>query len=281
MNFNLFDMNYDSLFTNTADTSFSRRHSVALGTDVSDFNLRFLQYQQPQQQECSPIEHRASLPNILTDLTESSIEPSPLSADSTGQKRKSSGEIVDGRRQSCASAQDLDTWNRMISSTKRIKTEQDVLPAIDEDDYPIITQADRDAAERDSTAIPRRQKTKYKDDEYTPKWVRYTGQLKEGYCDTCQPGKWLQLKNSAYWYHKQFFHGISSVTGRSFQGPIDHRRAEHDIIEGLCHQCKQYVAMCNAKRKNSVLWFRHAHKASTFWRYNWVILLMLCIVSYL
>jgi hypothetical protein len=48
-------------------------------------------------------------------------------------------------------------------------------------------------------AMPRRQKLRYEGDDYTPKWVRYTGHLKEGYCDSCNPGKWLQLKNSAYW----------------------------------------------------------------------------------
>lgn len=48
-------------------------------------------------------------------------------------------------------------------------------------------------------AMPRRQKLRYEGDNYTPKWVRYTGHLKEGYCDSCNPGKWLQLKNSAYW----------------------------------------------------------------------------------
>lgn len=48
-------------------------------------------------------------------------------------------------------------------------------------------------------ALPRRQKLRYEGDHYTPKWVRYTGHLKEGYCDSCNPGKWLQLKNSAYW----------------------------------------------------------------------------------
>lgn len=113
-------------------------------------------------------------------------------------------------------------------------------------------------------ATPRRQKLRYDGDEYTPKWVRYTGQLKEGYCDHCKPGKWLQLKNSAYWYHKQFYHGISSVSGKHFAEPLERRAGEHDVIEGLCHQCRQFVPICNAKRKTSVLWYRHAHKVYTF-----------------
>ncbi|CAO3647352.1 unnamed protein product [Mucor hiemalis] len=132
------------------------------------------------------------------------------------------------------------------------------------EDYPAITEADLEAAKKDSNAIPRRQKLRFEGDEYTPKWVRYTGQLKEGYCDTCKPGKWLQLKNSAFWYHKQFFHGISSVSGKPFQKPLEQRAGDHDVVEGLCHQCKQFVPICNSKRKNSVLWYRHAHKCHIY-----------------
>ncbi|KAJ1933426.1 hypothetical protein FBU59_006034 [Linderina macrospora] len=113
-------------------------------------------------------------------------------------------------------------------------------------------------------ARPRRQKLRFHDDLYTPMWVRNNGQQKEGFCDTCTPGKWLQLKNSAYWYHKQFFHGISSVSGRPFMRPLQARHFDADIIEGLCHQCRQWVPIANAKRRNSVLWFRHAHKCHVY-----------------
>ena len=56
------------------------------------------------------------------------------------------------------------------------------------------------SASPDST--PRQQKLKGPDDLYTPRWVRYQGAQKEGLCDMCEPGKWLQLKNSAFWYFK-------------------------------------------------------------------------------
>ncbi|KAG1062093.1 hypothetical protein G6F42_027500 [Rhizopus arrhizus] len=114
-------------------------------------------------------------------------------------------------------------------------------------------------------AMPRRQKLRYDGDNYTPKWVRFTGHLKEGYCDSCQPGKWLQLKNSAYWYHKQFFHGISSVSGKSFMKPLEQRMGKGDMIEGLCHQCHRFVSACNGKKKNNyMLWYRHAHKCHLY-----------------
>ncbi|KAI9320023.1 hypothetical protein BX666DRAFT_1853430 [Dichotomocladium elegans] len=121
-----------------------------------------------------------------------------------------------------------------------------------------------DGFQANPSAVPRRQKLRYEGDEYTPKWVRFQGQLKEGYCDHCKPGKWLQLKNSAYWYHKQFFHGISSVSGKRFAKPLEQRASENDGIEGLCHQCRKFVPICNAKRKTSVLWYRHAHKCHVY-----------------
>lgn len=49
----------------------------------------------------------------------------------------------------------------------------------------------------DST--PREQSLKSVNDLYTPKWVRFSGSKKEGLCDVCVPGRWLQLKDSAYW----------------------------------------------------------------------------------
>jgi len=121
-----------------------------------------------------------------------------------------------------------------------------------------------DLLTEDPDAKPRKQRLRYPGDMYTPSWVRYTGQAKEGYCDTCHPGKWLQLKNSAYWYHKQFFHGISSVSGKMFLEPVGSRVVDQDVTEGLCHQCNQWIPINNAKRKNSVLWYRHAHKCHVY-----------------
>jgi hypothetical protein len=68
-----------------------------------------------------------------------------------------------------------------------------------EANYPDMATRDVEAARTDPEARPRKQKLRFIGDEYTPQWVRYNGQSKEGLCDTCKPGKWLQLKNSAYW----------------------------------------------------------------------------------
>ncbi|KAL1922842.1 uncharacterized protein VTP21DRAFT_9218 [Calcarisporiella thermophila] len=127
-----------------------------------------------------------------------------------------------------------------------------------------MTPEDIARAAQDPEAKPRRQKLRYPEDLYTPSWVRFSGPLKEGYCDTCHPGKWLQLKNSAYWYHKQFYHGISSVSGQHFTEPLERRIVDGDIVEGYCHQCQQWIAIQNAKRRNSVLWYRHAHRCHVY-----------------
>ncbi|KAI7847763.1 hypothetical protein BDC45DRAFT_525071 [Circinella umbellata] len=149
---------------------------------------------------------------------------------------------------------------------KKAKVDEDEGDVVEpgDPDFPDMSERDVEAARNDPEARPRRQKMRFDDDQYTPRWVRYNGQAKEGLCDTCSPGKWLQLKNSAFWYHKQFFHGISSVSGRPFIQPVETRWVDQDLVEGLCHQCGQWVAVSNVKRKNSVLWYRHAHKCHVY-----------------
>ncbi|KAL1920159.1 uncharacterized protein VTP21DRAFT_1305 [Calcarisporiella thermophila] len=111
---------------------------------------------------------------------------------------------------------------------------------------------------------PRRQSILYPDDRYTPRWVRFSGPMKEGYCDDCKPGRWLQLKNSAYWYHKQFYHGVSSVSKRPFTRPIEMRTLDGNVAEGLCHQCRRWIPIHNAKKRNDVLWYKHAHRCHVY-----------------
>ncbi|KAG1054504.1 hypothetical protein G6F46_007396 [Rhizopus delemar] len=152
---------------------------------------------------------------------------------------------------------------RKKQKTNYYMDEEEEIEAND-DEFPDMSARDVEAARTDPEARPRKQKLRFAGDQYTPQWVRYNGQSKEGLCDTCKPGKWLQLKNSAYWYHKQFFHGISSVSGKEFVQPLETRWMDQDLVEGLCHQCHQWVAVSNVKRKNSVLWYRHAHKCHVY-----------------
>jgi hypothetical protein len=116
----------------------------------------------------------------------------------------------------------------------------------------------------DPDLVPREQDLRFPGDLYTPKWVRGQGNKREGWCGFCKPGRWLVLKNSAFWYDKSFTHGVSAATGAVFQGPQDTRRTEGnpDVWEGLCGSCHDWIALVSSKKKGTT-WFRHAYKCHT------------------
>ena len=117
--------------------------------------------------------------------------------------------------------------------------------------------------ECDDDLIPRAQQLRFDGDLYTPKYVRGHGNKREGWCGICKPGRWLVLKNSAFWYDKSFTHGISAANGNAFEGPKQTRRMKGnpDVWEGLCHTCHQWVALISSKKKGTT-WFRHAYKVN-------------------
>ena len=113
----------------------------------------------------------------------------------------------------------------------------------------------------DPTMIPREQEVRFQNDLYTPRWVRGQGNKREGWCGLCKPGRWLVLKNSAFWYDKCFSHGISSATGQAFMAPKEMRRVDGNTNawEGLCGICGKWVSLVSSKKKRTT-WFRHAYK---------------------
>jgi hypothetical protein len=115
----------------------------------------------------------------------------------------------------------------------------------------------------DPDLVPHEQDLRFTGDLYTPRWVRGHGNKREGWCGLCKPGRWLVLKNSAFWYDKSFTHGVSAATGAAFQGPQDTRRTEGnlDVWEGLCGSCGEWIALVSSKKKGTT-WFRHAYKVS-------------------
>lgn len=116
----------------------------------------------------------------------------------------------------------------------------------------------------DPDMIPYEQELRFEGDLYTPKWVRNHGNKREGWCGFCSPGRWLVLKNSAFWYDKSFSHGISAATGSSFKEPEEIRRMDGnpEVWEGLCHSCHDWVSLVSSKKKGTT-WFRHAYKVSS------------------
>ncbi|CAK7206001.1 hypothetical protein SEUCBS139899_008784 [Sporothrix eucalyptigena] len=116
----------------------------------------------------------------------------------------------------------------------------------------------------DPDLVPHEQELRFTGDLYTPKWVRGHGNKREGWCGICKPGRWLVLKNSAFWYDKSFTHGISAATGNPFQEPLETRRMDGnpDVWEGLCGSCNEWIALVSSKKKGTT-WFRHAYKCHT------------------
>ncbi|KAI1005134.1 hypothetical protein K3495_g3084 [Podosphaera aphanis] len=116
----------------------------------------------------------------------------------------------------------------------------------------------------DPDLVPHEQELRFEGDLYTPRWVRGHGNKREGWCGICKPGRWLILKNSAFWYDKSFTHGISAATGSPFQEPKETRRMDGnpEVWEGLCGSCNERVALVSSKKKGTT-WFRHAYKCHT------------------
>lgn len=121
----------------------------------------------------------------------------------------------------------------------------------------------KDMNPEDANLIPHEQELRFENDLYTPRWVRGHGNKREGWCGICKPGRWLVLKNSAFWYDKSFTHGVSAATGRAFEPPQATRRMEGsmnaDIWEGLCGSCGEWIPLVSSKKKGTT-WFRHAYK---------------------
>ncbi len=115
-----------------------------------------------------------------------------------------------------------------------------------------------------TTSKLRRQDSRFPGDLYTPIYTRNEGPLREGWCGFCRPGRWLVLKNSAFWYDKCFGHGICATTGAKFEEPVDMRITYRgggygEGWEGRCGICGEWIMLVGGKR-SGVPWFRHAYK---------------------
>ncbi|KAM0720534.1 hypothetical protein Q7P37_004670 [Cladosporium fusiforme] len=109
---------------------------------------------------------------------------------------------------------------------------------------------------------PRQQPSRWIGDLYTPTYVRGDGSNRAGWCGNCP--SWLTLKDSAYWYHKHFAHGISCATGAHLPGPVRQRptagaaRGVGDC-EALCGGCSRWVLVVAGERGRTA-WYMHAYR---------------------
>ena len=123
-------------------------------------------------------------------------------------------------------------------------------------------------------------------DLYAPTTIRGAGYLKEGMCPLCSTPAWFKIKQSAYWYHMNFTHGISAMTGLPYEMPSQYQRkpicmdaeirhqsappkCEDIQVEGLCGRCCEWISiivipkhMCGLpiNTLNHSVWFKHAQK---------------------
>lgn len=140
---------------------------------------------------------------------------------------------------------------------------------------------------------PRRQDPRWDGDEYAARWVRGEGIARTGFCGICStwyvPPSTYQLvqsitqvlmltpyafsifscysrhklKDSAYWYHMHYTHGISCATGKFFSAPRAGRSAQGVVgYDALCSNCDQWVYVGRLDRWHTP-YFRHAYKCQT------------------
>ena len=109
---------------------------------------------------------------------------------------------------------------------------------------------------------PRQQPARFTGDLYTPTYVRGDGATRAGWCTICST--WHTLKDSAYWYHMHFAHGISCATGKSMPVPLRSRLTAGTArgfgdSEALCGCCGRWVLIVTGE-KGRTAWWRHAYR---------------------
>lgn len=94
-------------------------------------------------------------------------------------------------------------------------------------------------------------------DIYKPKMSRGYGENKEGRCDLCN--KWYKLKNSSYWYHMNYIHGISS-SGVKYPDPC--LKVVHGKLYGNCKKCDDWIFLGyrTGDKSSKYGWYKHCQK---------------------
>ncbi|TBU01628.1 putative DUF4451 domain-containing protein [Hamiltosporidium magnivora] len=92
---------------------------------------------------------------------------------------------------------------------------------------------------------------------YSPKFVRGNGIMREGYCEECD--KWFRLKTSSYWYHMNYKHGVNS-SGQKYPHPNIQNNCGY--YEALCESCQKWVYLGKKNNNKSInfCWFKHWQK---------------------
>lgn len=113
---------------------------------------------------------------------------------------------------------------------------------------------------------------RFAEDVYSPLMIRGRGAEREGCCPLCHDCQvWLKIKQSAYWYHMNFYHGICAATGRPYPPPEEIKRQpiqgkpEAVRVYGSCSDCKEWILLASelSKHEQSMpmnAWYKHSQK---------------------
>lgn len=105
---------------------------------------------------------------------------------------------------------------------------------------------------------PQRKAKRSVDDLYTPQWVRNRGTQREGWCGWCQ--SWHTLRDSTYWYHMHYSHGISQANGSRLPHPAGFRAfCDSNEWEVKCGRCAKWMPL-PPRDKWPTVYFRHTYK---------------------
>ncbi|KAF7416186.1 hypothetical protein PC9H_002449 [Pleurotus ostreatus] len=115
-------------------------------------------------------------------------------------------------------------------------------------------------------------------DLYTPRFVKGKGREKVGMCPVCveDPARggegkrvWLSMKFSALkYYHMQYAHGISAMSGSPFSPPVALRtiarqspgkKEKSTLQQGKCHKCRKWVPIEGVRETDlkvkEIMWY--------------------------
>ncbi|ORX90343.1 hypothetical protein K493DRAFT_230829, partial [Basidiobolus meristosporus CBS 931.73] len=134
---------------------------------------------------------------------------------------------------------------------------------------------------------------RFRNDMYTPRWIRGCGKNKVGLCPICEQNgqmncfklkiTFMPISSTSFRYHMNFFHGISSVNGRPFASPVEYRmisdkrgklrsknalskldRPSRMVQQGQCHVCEKWIYLESPKDLEvnvpEIYWWKHAQK---------------------
>ncbi|KAK3055657.1 hypothetical protein LTR09_003578 [Extremus antarcticus] len=105
------------------------------------------------------------------------------------------------------------------------------------------------------------QRPRFDGDQYTALFVRGQGIDRAGWCGYCS--SWHKMKDSAFWYHIHYSHGISCTTGHPFRPPNDVQWSDKSNgFKVQCPTCNEWMNAGSGDRARTS-YFGHAYKCET------------------